>query len=62
MQREGKIPKNSELEYLNQLISTLEGSVEKLDYFYKKKDYDNFDKARKFISEIFARIAEVTKS
>ena len=62
MQKEGKIPKNNELEYLNQLISALGGSVEKLEYFYNKKDYENFDKTRRFISEIFAKIAEVTKS
>ncbi len=62
MQKEGKIPKNSELEYLNQLISTLEGAVERLEDFYEGKNYENFDKTRKFISEIFAKIAEVTKS
>ncbi len=62
MQREGKIPKNNELEYLNQLISTLEGAVGKLEDFYEKKDYENFDKTRKFISNIFVKIAEVTKS
>ena len=62
MNKEGKIPKNNELEYLNQLISTLEGSVERLEDFYEEKNYENFDKTRKFISEIFAKIAEVTKS
>jgi len=62
MQREGKISKNSELEYLNQLISTLEGAVERLKDFYEEKNYENFDKTRKFISEIFAKIAKVTKS
>ena len=62
MQKEGKIPKNNELEYLNQLINTLEGAVERLEDFYEEKNYENFDKTRKFISEIFAKIAEVTKS
>ena len=60
MQKEGKIPKNSELDYLNQLISALENSVLKLENFYNKKDYENFDKTRKFISQIFVKIAGIT--
>ena len=55
MQKEG------EIEYLNQLIKTLDESIVKLEDYYEQKDYENFDKMRKFISRIFAKISEITK-
>ena len=61
MQKEGKIPEKGGLEYLNQLIVTLDESVKKLEDFYEKKDYLNFDKMRRFISNIFTKIDEMTK-
>ena len=61
MNKEGKIPEKDELEYLNQLIVTLDGSIAKLEDYYEGKDYANFDKMRRFISNIFAKIGEMTR-
>jgi len=61
MNKERKIPEKDELEYLNQLIATLDESIVKLEDYYEGKDYTNFDKMRRFISNIFAKIGEMTK-
>ena len=61
MQKEGRIPEKDGIEYLNQLIVTLDESIEKLEDYYEAKDYVNFDKMRKFISNIFLKIGEMTK-
>ena len=60
MQKKGKIPEKDGLEYLNQLIATLDESLLKLEDYYEKKDYANFDKMRRFISNIFTKIGEIT--
>ncbi len=60
--QEVKIPEENEVEYLNQLILTLDESMGKLEDFYEKKDYANFDKMRKFLLNIFTKISEITKS
>ena len=61
MQKKRKIPEKDELEYLNQLISALDESIVKLEDYYEKKDYADFDKMRRFISKIFVKIGEMTK-
>jgi len=61
MQKEEKIPEKDGLEYLNQLIVTLDESIAKLEDYYEKKDYANFDKMKKFISNIFVKIGEMTR-
>ena len=61
MNKEERIPEKDGLEYLNQLIVTLEESIVKLEGYYEEKDYVNFDKMRKFISDIFAKIVEMTQ-
>lgn len=61
MNKEERIPEKDGLEYLNQLIVTLEESIVKLEGYYEEKDYVNFDKMRKFISDIFAKIGEMTQ-
>jgi len=61
MQKEGRIPEKDGIEYLNQLMKTLDDSIIKLEIFYEKKDYENFDKMRKFISNIFSKISEMAK-
>ena len=60
MNKEGRIPEKDTLEYLNQLIVTLDESIAKLENYYEIKDYANFDKMRRFISNIFAKIGEMT--
>ncbi len=61
MNKEGRIPEKDGLEHLNQLIATLDESIIKLEDYYEKKDYANFDKMRRFISNIFAKIGEMTR-
>lgn len=61
MNEEERIPEKDGLEYLNQLIVTLDESIAKLEDYYEQKDYANFDKMRKFISKIFAKIGEMTQ-
>ena len=61
MNKEEKIPEQGGIEYLNQLIVTLDESIVKLEGYYEEKDYVNFDKMRKFISDIFAKIVEMTQ-
>ena len=61
MNKEERIPKKDGLEYLNQLIATLDESIIKLEDYYERKDYANFDKMRRFISNIFAKIGEMTR-
>ncbi len=61
MNKEEKIPEKDGLEYLNQLIVTLDESIAKLEDYYGKKDYVNFDKMKRFISNIFVKIGEMTR-
>ena len=61
MQKEGRIPEKDGLEHLNQLIATLDDSIAKLEDYYEKKDYANFDKMKRFLSKIFAKIGEITQ-
>jgi len=61
MNKEGRIPEKDGLEYLNQLIVTLDESIAKLEDYYEAKDYANFDKMKKFISNIFSKIGEMTQ-
>ncbi len=60
MQKEGELSKKESIEYLNQLIKTLDESIAKLEIYYEKKDYENFDRMRRFIVGIFTKIAEIT--
>ncbi len=60
MQKEEKNSEIQEIEYLNQLINTLEETVRRLEYFYVKKDYANFEKIKKFILNLFNKISEIT--
>ncbi len=61
MRKEGSIPEKDGLEYLNQLIITLDESIAKLEDYYEGKDYTNFDKMKRFISNIFTKIGEMTR-
>lgn len=61
MNKEERIPKKDGLEHLNQLIVTLDESIAKLEDYYEKKDYVNFDKMKRFTSNIFVKIGEITQ-
>ncbi|MCK5624929.1 hypothetical protein KAI04_03755 [Candidatus Pacearchaeota archaeon] len=61
MQEKREIPEKGGLENLNQLISTLDESILKLEEYYEKKDYLNFDKMKRFILKIFEEIGEIAQ-
>lgn len=50
---------NEEVLFLNQLMKSLEESQKKLEQYYKTKDYNNFEKTKKFILSITEKISEI---
>ena len=50
-----------DIQHLNQLIASLEEALKKIEIYYEKKDFENFDKMKKFILEMFNKISEVAK-
>lgn len=53
--------KKEDLIHLNQLISTLEESVEKLEIYHEKKEGVNFDKTKKLTRNLFEKMSENLK-
>lgn len=53
--------KKEEVEYLSQIVKTLETVVPQLEQSYKNKDSENFNKIKKFILQAQRKIKEVTK-
>ncbi len=53
--------KREDIEFLNQLIKALEEAELRLEETYEKKDYENFNKTKKFIMQIQRKISEVIK-
>lgn len=51
--------KKEDAEFLLQLIDPLEKAEARLEWAYKKKDYDEFYKLKKFIMQIQQKISEV---
>jgi len=47
------------IEFLNQLVQSLEKAEPQLELAYKNQSYENFDKIKKFILEIQKKISEV---
>jgi len=47
--------------FLKQLVQTLEDAELKMEQAYKNKDYENFNKIKKFMIEIQKKIEEITK-
>jgi uncharacterized Zn finger protein len=50
-----------DIQMLKQLINSLEQSGEKLEHFYKEKDAENLNKAKKFMLHIHDKISESMK-
>ena len=50
-----------DIEFLNQLVKSLEEAEPKLEEAYKNKDYETFNKLKKFILNIQKKIFEVVK-
>jgi len=47
--------------FLIQIISSIEDASKKLEKAHKMKDYDEFNKVKKIISELQEKISEVIK-
>ncbi|MCH8945482.1 MAG: hypothetical protein IIA85_00995 [Nanoarchaeota archaeon] len=47
--------------FLNQLIKSLEESELKLEEYYNKKDYENFNNLKKLMISVSNKISEVIK-
>lgn len=50
-----------DLEFLNQLVDSIQEAGDKLEKAYDKKDYEKFDKIKKFILQVQRKISEVLK-
>lgn len=50
--------KKEEIPFVAQLVKALEETEIKLEEFYNKKDYNNFDKAKEFIIKVQQKINE----
>ena len=50
-----------EVFFLNQLIRSLEESELKLEEYYNKKDYENFNNLKKLMISVSNKISEVIK-
>lgn len=53
--------KKEEVVFLSQLIKSLDEASIKLNYAYENKDYEAFNKLKKFIFEVQKKISEVLK-
>ncbi len=53
--------KRDDIPFLNQLVKALEETESKLEKAYEKKDYENFNKSKKFMLQIQRKISEVIK-
>ena len=50
-----------EVFFLNQLVKSLEESELKLEEYYNKKDYENFNNLKKLMISVSNKISEVIK-
>jgi len=46
---------------LNQLVKSLEECLHRLERFYEKKEYDEFNKIKKEALKLIKQISELTK-
>ncbi len=53
--------KEGEILLLNQLVKSLEEAQLRLEESYEKKDYENFEKAKKVILQAQRKISEIVK-
>lgn len=56
-----KILSKEDIFFLNQLIKSLEESELKLEEYYNKKDYENFNNLKKLMISVSNKISEVIK-
>ena len=55
------IMKRSDIAFLIQLVNALEEAEVKLEQEYRNKNYEGFNKAKKFILQVNQKILEVIK-
>ncbi|MEK6945833.1 MAG: hypothetical protein AABW63_03495 [Nanoarchaeota archaeon] len=48
-----------DIEFLNQLSSSLEKAISRLEYAYKSQNFGEFDKLKKFILEVQNKIESI---
>ncbi len=53
--------KREDIQFLNQLIMSLEEAGSNLEKAYKKEDYENFNKSKKIMLRIQKEISDMTK-
>ena len=53
--------KKEDISFLNQLLTSLEQSAKKLEEYYKKRDYNNFNQSKKIMLKIQGEISEIIK-
>lgn len=61
MEKEEEIFREEEVTFLNQLVKTLEEAESKLEQAYEERDYEKFNRLKKFILQIQKKISEVIK-
>lgn len=61
MKKEGENFSKEDIPFLNQLVKSLEEAELKLEEAYEKKDYEKFNKSKKFMLEIQKQISEAIK-
>jgi len=53
--------KTEDIQFLNQLIKSLEDAEKNLAKSYEKKDYDKFNQSKKIMLQIQKEISEIIK-
>ncbi len=53
--------KKEEIPFLNQLVKSLEEAELKLENTYEKKNYEEFNKSKKFVLKIQEQISDMIK-
>ncbi len=53
--------KKEDIQFLKQLVKSLEEAESKLEKAYKKKDYEKFNKSKKIMLKIQKQIEEIIK-
>lgn len=61
MEKRGEDLIDSEIERFNQIFDSLEEAVSKLEKAYDNKDYESFNKYKKFIFQTQIKISEMVK-
>jgi len=53
--------KRDEILFLNQLVKSFAEAEEKFEEYYKKEDYENFNKSKKIMLRIQDEISKIIK-